>query len=193
MAPYIWPDDITKWPICRRKTDIDKYLHKTSSGKITPGNKLGGKDGNHQISGPYHGHGHNRQHGGGDGAARRLPLPAAAVSGVTAWRPGACEATASAQCSQGTGWPYAEHVRRACLRAVSRVPGRLPAFAGRPRAQPAAIPRLRLRADVCWPGWPYAVHAQDACLHPVSRVSWPPLARTAPLGPGHPLWALCGA
>ena len=22
MAPYIWPDDITKWPICRRKTDL---------------------------------------------------------------------------------------------------------------------------------------------------------------------------
>ena len=22
MAPYIWPDDITKWPICRRKTDM---------------------------------------------------------------------------------------------------------------------------------------------------------------------------
>jgi len=22
VAPYIWPDDITKWPICRRKTDV---------------------------------------------------------------------------------------------------------------------------------------------------------------------------
>ena len=23
IAPYIWPDDITKWPICRRKTEVD--------------------------------------------------------------------------------------------------------------------------------------------------------------------------
>ncbi|TRY68543.1 hypothetical protein TCAL_07253 [Tigriopus californicus] len=23
VAPYIWPDDITKWPICRRKTDVE--------------------------------------------------------------------------------------------------------------------------------------------------------------------------
>ena len=62
MAPYIWPDDITKWPICRRKTDIDKYLHK-QAGKMTPGNKAD-KDGN-SISGPYHGlgHGHPGHHG----------------------------------------------------------------------------------------------------------------------------------
>ena len=23
MAPYVWPDDITKWPICRRKMDVE--------------------------------------------------------------------------------------------------------------------------------------------------------------------------
>ena len=23
VAPYIWPDDITKWPICRRKTNVE--------------------------------------------------------------------------------------------------------------------------------------------------------------------------
>ena len=23
VAPYIWPDDITKWPICRRKMDVE--------------------------------------------------------------------------------------------------------------------------------------------------------------------------
>ena len=66
VAPYIWPDDITKWPICRRKTDIDKYLHK-QAGKMTPGNKSGKEVGsNNQISGPYHGllpHGHPGHHG----------------------------------------------------------------------------------------------------------------------------------
>ena len=23
VAPYVWPDDITKWPICRRKMDVE--------------------------------------------------------------------------------------------------------------------------------------------------------------------------
>ena len=27
VAPYIWPDDITKWPICRRKTDVEHLEH----------------------------------------------------------------------------------------------------------------------------------------------------------------------
>ncbi len=31
MAPYIWPDDITKWPICRRKTDVE-HLEQTAAG-----------------------------------------------------------------------------------------------------------------------------------------------------------------
>ena len=25
VAPYIWPDDITKWPICRRKIDVENF------------------------------------------------------------------------------------------------------------------------------------------------------------------------
>ena len=31
VAPYIWPDDITKWPICRRKTDVE-HLEQTAAG-----------------------------------------------------------------------------------------------------------------------------------------------------------------
>ena len=31
MAPYIWPDDITKWPICRRKMDVE-HLEQTAAG-----------------------------------------------------------------------------------------------------------------------------------------------------------------
>jgi hypothetical protein len=31
VAPYIWPDDITKWPICRRKTDVE-HLEHTAAG-----------------------------------------------------------------------------------------------------------------------------------------------------------------
>ena len=28
VAPYIWPDDITKWPICRKKTELtDQSSH----------------------------------------------------------------------------------------------------------------------------------------------------------------------
>ena len=60
VAPYIWPDDITKWPICRRTTDLDKYLHGGGGGR----NILPGETG----SGPYHGLGHGQsghvnQHG----------------------------------------------------------------------------------------------------------------------------------
>ena len=31
VAPYIWPDDITKWPICRRKMDVE-HLEQTAAG-----------------------------------------------------------------------------------------------------------------------------------------------------------------
>ena len=34
MAPYIWPDDITKWPICRRKTDIESIEGQTAEHMI---------------------------------------------------------------------------------------------------------------------------------------------------------------
>jgi hypothetical protein len=34
VAPYIWPDDITKWPICRRKTDIESIEGQTAEHMI---------------------------------------------------------------------------------------------------------------------------------------------------------------
>ncbi len=40
VAPYIWPDDITKWPICRRKTT--DLLDSGSGGNNALGGHLGG-------------------------------------------------------------------------------------------------------------------------------------------------------
>jgi len=34
VAPYIWPDDITKWPICRRKTDMESIEGQTAEHMI---------------------------------------------------------------------------------------------------------------------------------------------------------------
>jgi len=34
VAPYIWPDDITKWPICRRKTDMESIEGQVSISSI---------------------------------------------------------------------------------------------------------------------------------------------------------------
>ena len=45
VAPYVWPDDITKWPICRRKTDIETLRREMN---------LGGDGGSNAVNHHHH-------------------------------------------------------------------------------------------------------------------------------------------